>query len=91
MDGGRPRESLRVVVRHVHAVQSTGDRGCSGEDRFLQLEVIQSTPEGGIWCYCSPYSYVLSGVESTVQLALFVSVKVTIFHKTILFGDFSCL
>ena len=23
MDGGRPWESLRVVVRHVHAVQST--------------------------------------------------------------------
>ena len=26
MDGGRPRESLRVVVRHVHTVQSTIQR-----------------------------------------------------------------
>ena len=34
-------------------------------------------------------TYVLHGVESTVQLALFVSVKISVFHKTILLGDFS--
>ena len=91
MDGGRPRESLRVV-RHVHAVQSTIQReigatvvkiefaigGHSGHTRRQHVVLLLTL-------------YVLSGVKSTVLLALFVSVKVAVLHKIILLGYFSFL
>ena len=85
IDRGRPRESLRVVVRHAHAVQSTIQRktgvavmkigfaiGGHSEHTRRQHVVLLLT------------LYVLSGAKNTAQLALFVSVKVAVCHKTIL-------
>jgi len=78
----RPRESLRVVVRHVQAVQSTIQReigiavvkigfaiGRKSEHARRQHVVLLLT------------LYVLSGADSKAQLALFVSVKVAVRHS----------
>ena len=69
------------VLQHTCSAihHPAGDRGCSGEDRIYNWRpVIQSTPEGSMWCYTSPlrvncgteYSTVCTG-ESILRL-LFV-------------------
>ena len=85
MDGGRPQESLRVAVQ-CNPPSSIGVTvvmiefaGHSDHTRRRHMVLLLTL-------------YLSSGVESTVQLARwFVSVKVTVFHKTIVLGDFSCL
>ena len=86
MDRGRPRESGRCTCSSMCTCSAihhpAGDRGCSGEDGIYNWRPFRHDSEHPRRQHVVLYLtlYMLS-----TQLALFVHVKVAVFHKTIPF------
>ena len=74
------------VIVHVHAVQSTIQREMGvavAKTEFATGGRSEHTRRQHVVVYLT--LYVLTVAQSTAQLALFVPVKVAVFHETILF------
>ena len=77
---------MRDVVRHIHAVRSNMQREIGAGVVKIRLATgghSEHTRRQHVVLYLTLYA--LTAAQTTTQLALFVRVKVAVFHKTILF------